>query len=87
MYVHGSYLYDYPSLVPRPFINEQPGYEANDYPSVLQPTVGGIINMMCGSLSSVTVSSAEGGLEVGIVKQVPPCWVVELYWLTSGQGG
>ena len=50
-------------------------------------TVGRIINMMCGSLSSVTVLSAEGGLEVGIVKEVPPCWVVELYWLTSAQRG
>ena len=42
---------------------------------------------MCGSLSSVIVSSAESALEVGVVKQVPLCWDVELYWLTSGQGG
>ena len=43
--------------------------------------------MMCGSLSSVIVSSEEGGLEVGTVKQVPSCWVVELYWLISAQRG
>ena len=53
--------------------------------SYMQLTVGGIIYMICGSLSSVIVSSAEGGLESGIVKHVPPCWDVELNWLTSAQ--
>ena len=53
--------------------------------SYMELTVGGIIYAMCGSLSSVIVSSAEGGLELGIVKHVPPCWDVELNWLTSAQ--